>query len=107
MNILITGSTGLIGSTLVPALAEQGHTIIRLVRAQPRPGAAEIKWNPEAGHIDAAALERLDAVVHLAGENVAGRWTKEKKARILDSRVQGTRLLSETLAGLKNPPRVL
>jgi uncharacterized protein (TIGR01777 family) len=107
MKILVSGSTGLIGSALIPVLAEQGHTIIRLVRRQPRPGTAEVQWNPEAAQIDAAALEGLDAVVHLAGENVAGRWTKEKKARILDSRVQGTRLLSETLARLKNPPRAL
>jgi uncharacterized protein len=106
MRILVTGSTGLIGSALISALSAQGHTVVRLVRGQPQ-AATDVRWNPATGQLDAAALEGLDAVVHLAGENVAGRWTPEKKARIFDSRVQGTQLLSETLARLKNPPRAL
>ena len=108
MRILVTGSTGLIGSVLVPILTAGGHSVVRLVRAPPRPGEAEIPWDPTAGRIDAAGLEGLDAVVHLAGENIAaGRWTAVRKARIRDSRVQGTRLLAGTLARLSRPPRVL
>jgi hypothetical protein len=78
------------------------------VRAQPRAGAAEIQWDPETGIREPASLEGIDAVVHLAGENIAsGRWTPERKARIRDSRVKGTRTLCETLARLTQPPKVL
>ena len=108
MNILVTGASGLVGSALVPSLTADGHRITRLVRSQPRPGAAEVRWDPESGSVDAAGLEGMDAVVHLAGENIAsGRWTAERKARIRDSRVTGTRILCEALAGLAQPPKVL
>jgi uncharacterized protein (TIGR01777 family) len=108
MHILVTGSTGLIGSTLVPFLTTGGHQVTRLVRRTPRPGQAEVYWQPETGSIATPGLEGLDAVVHLAGENIAaGRWSAEKKARIRDSRVQGTRLLCDALAQLINPPKVL
>lgn len=107
MNILVTGSTGLVGSALVPFLTTGGHRVLRLVRGTPR-NDDEIAWNPEKGEIDLAKLEGLDAVVHLAGENIAtGRWTAAKKARIHDSRVNGTRLLSEALSKLSRKPRVL
>ncbi|MCZ6676268.1 MAG: TIGR01777 family oxidoreductase [Candidatus Poribacteria bacterium] len=108
MNILITGSTGLIGSALVPSLITDDHRVTRLVRSKPLPGEAEVHWNPEAGEIDTDSFKAFKAVVHLAGENIAGgRWTAERKARIRDSRVQGTRLLSESLANLTQPPKVL
>jgi uncharacterized protein len=111
MRVLISGASGLIGSALAPALAEAGHTIVRLGRSEPKPGAAEVRWDPMSGTLDLASLEALggaDAVVHLAGESVAAkRWTPEQKARIRDSRVKGTRLLSEALTRLANPPRVL
>jgi uncharacterized protein (TIGR01777 family) len=108
MHILVTGSTGLIGSTLVPFLTTGGHQVTRLVRTAPRPGATEVYWQPETGSIATPGLEGLDAVVHLAGENIAaGRWSAEKKARIRDSRVQGTRVLCDALAQLVNPPKVL
>jgi uncharacterized protein (TIGR01777 family) len=108
MNILVTGSTGLIGSALVPFLTTGGHRVVRLVRSKPKPGAAEVHWEPEAGNIDTAGLAGLDAVVHLAGENIAaGRWTSAQKARIRNSRVNGTRLLCESLARLAQPPKVL
>jgi len=107
MKILVTGSTGLVGSALIPALKSSGHQIVRLVRSKPK-DASEVYWNPEQGTINAAELEGLDAVVHLAGENLAaGRWTDEKKQRIRESRVKGTRLLSETLAQLTEKPAVL
>lgn len=107
MNILVTGSTGLVGSAVVSFLTTGGHRVVRLVRGAAT-GPDEVEWNPQAGTIDAAKLEGLDAVVHLAGENIAtGRWTDAKKARIRDSRVVGTRVLSEALAKLTNKPRVL
>lgn len=106
MKILITGANGLIGGTLVPFLTTGGHEVVRLTRGRKRAGAAT--WDPEKGSIDSGALEGLDAVVHLAGENISGgRWTADKKARIRDSRVAGTRLLCEALAALARPPKVL
>lgn len=106
MKILVTGSTGLVGSALVPSLKAQGHEVTRAVRRQ-TDKADEVYWNPEDGSIDAARLTGIDAAVHLAGENIAERWTDEKKRRIRESRVKGTRLLSETLARLEPLPRVL
>ncbi len=106
MKILVTGATGLVGSALVPFLAAGGHEVVRLGRSAP--GAGDIRWDPEAGVLAPEALEGLDGVVHLAGENVSsGRWTEARKRRIKESRVNGTRLLAETLAGLERPPRVL
>jgi uncharacterized protein (TIGR01777 family) len=109
MNVLVSGSTGLVGTALIPALMAGGHEVIRLVRAKSRTPSKEIiGWNPEAGYIDSAGIEGLDAVVHLAGEPIAsGRWNSAKKARIRDSRVQGTRLLCEALAHASRRPSVL
>ena len=106
LDVLVSGSTGLIGSALVPALEERGHQVRRLTRSG---GASEndVRWDPAAGEIDAVRIEGVDAVVHLAGENIVGRWTDAKKARIRDSRVRGTRLLAETLARLPAPPGVM
>lgn len=109
MNILVSGSTGLVGTALIPLLTTQGHEVVRLVRSKSKsPSKEMIHWNPEANYIDAAGLEGLDAVVHLAGENIAGaRWSASQKARIRDSRVNGTRLLCETLSQLAKPPTTL
>ncbi len=105
MRVLVSGSTGLIGSALAVALAQRGYELVRLVRRTPLPGEAAIAWDPAAGTIDAARLEGLDAVVHLAGEPIGAlRWTRRKRARIRESRVAGTRLLVETLAGQGRPP---
>ena len=103
MRILVAGASGLVGSALVPLLKANGAEVVRLVRSSPRAG--EIEWHPDRGLIDTAALEGFDAIVNLAGDGIAnGRWTTEKKRRILDSRVNGTRLLSEALAGLSHRP---
>ena len=106
LTIAVTGSSGLVGSALVPFLTTGGHTVRRVVRRQPKRG--EIAWDPEAGMIERDGFEGVDAVVHLAGENIAGgRWNAERKNRIRRSRVEGTRLLAETLASLARPPKVL
>ena len=105
MRILLTGSSGLIGHALLTFLTADGHMVVRLTRS-PASGR-HILWNPDAGTIEADDLEDFDAVVHLAGETIVGRWTAEKKARILESRVKGTRLLCESLAHLRNRPMVL
>lgn len=106
MNILISGSTGLIGSALTSYLAKNGHRVVRLVRRTPS-GPDEIAWDPSSGKLDKSAIEGLDAIVHLAGANIAaGRWTEEKKRRIRESRIAGTRLLSQSLAHLFDPPKV-
>src|SRR4051812_47610193 len=104
-RIVVTGATGLVGRRLVAELQQAGGQTIRAVR-RPTVDSAELFWNPETGEIDSAKLEGVDAVVHLAGENIsAHRWTDSFKRRILDSRVKGTRLVSETIARLTNKPR--
>src|SRR5947208_3594569 len=106
MRILVSGSTGFIGSALVPHLTTAGHEVVPLVRSGSAPHS--VHWDPETGHIDTNKLQKLDAVIHLAGENIAGgRWTAARKARILDSRVKGTRLLSESIAKMEPVPQVL
>jgi uncharacterized protein (TIGR01777 family) len=108
LRICVTGSSGLVGSALIPFVTTGGHEVVRIVRGPGQPDRGRIAWHPQAGTIDADALEGTDAVVHLAGENVAaGRWTNPRKTRILDSRVQGTRTLCTALAGLDRPPSVL
>ncbi|HZQ86489.1 MAG TPA: TIGR01777 family oxidoreductase [Acidimicrobiales bacterium] len=103
MKVLVTGSHGLIASALIPRLERNGHVVTRLVRQAPRTG--ELQWDPDAGTIDAAGIEGHDAVVHLAGVGIGEhRWTAEHKRAVLDSRVKGTRLLSETIAGLDRKP---
>jgi len=109
MDVLVTGSSGFIGSALVDALIETGHRPIRAVRTDHGPpGVDAIAWNPEAGTIDAGALEGIDGVVHLAGAGIGDkRWTDERKRLVLESRTTPTRLLAETLAALRKPPPVL
>lgn len=105
MRIAITGVTGLVGSALTPMLRAEGHTVVPVSRRR-LPGG--IEWHPEAGILDPTPWAGLDAVIHLAGENIAaGRWTAERKQRLHDSRVGPTRRLAEMLAGMAPAPRVL
>ena len=106
MDVLISGATGSIGSALTLELEGRGHRVIRLSRS--RSSEDTIRWDPASGTLDPSRLEGVDAVVHLAGESVGeGRWTPEKKRRIMDSRREGTLLLAETIAGLPEPPGVM
>jgi uncharacterized protein (TIGR01777 family) len=108
MVVAVTGSSGLIGSALVKVLEAEGQFVRRVVRRPARDTEHELFWDPVAEKIDAAQFRDIDAVVHLAGEGiVAHRWNDAFKAKIRDSRVQGTRLLSETLASLSKKPTVL
>ena len=108
MRILVSGSHGLVGAALVARLRTAGHDVARLVRQRPSEDESSVCWDPQRGTIDGSALDRFDAVVHLAGENIAARrWTSTQKSRIRDSRVIGTRLLAESLATQDQPPRVL
>ena len=109
MRVLVTGSSGLIGSALVRRLRDEGHDVVRLVRGAPS-GADEVRWDPAGGTVDLAALGAagpIDGIVHLAGEGIGEkRWSPAQKQKILDSRVQGTRLIAETAAALDPAPKV-
>ncbi len=110
MKILISGSHGFLASELIPILQKRGHVIGRLVRGEADITQNEIFWNAEQGSIDKGALQAFapEAVINLAGENLAGgRWTKSKKKKIRDSRVNGTTILTKALASLQTPPQVL
>jgi hypothetical protein len=107
MEIAVTGSNGLIGTALIAALEADGHGVRRLVRGGAS-GPGRVAWDPAAGTIDAAGLEGIDAVVHLAGEGIGEKkWSPEQKRRILDSRTSGTDLIARTIAGLTTKPAVL
>ena len=105
LHVAMTGTSGLLGSALTAFLTTGGHRVTPLVRGGVREGS--VSWDPESGRIDAERLAGVDAVVHLAGETIATRWTEARKRRIRESRLQGTRLLAETLARMPRPPRVL
>src|SRR6266542_656083 len=100
MQILVSGASGLIGSHLVPVLESKGHHVVRLVR-RPTGSQSEIVWNPNM----VPPLTGFDSVIHLAGETIMGRWTPQKKARILESRTVGTRNLSAALAAAAARPQ--
>jgi len=107
MRILVSGSTGLIGTALIRRLRGDGHEPVRLVRAAPPDDLPTASWDPATGRLDDDALTGIDAVVHLAGEGIANRrWSPTQKARIRDSRVDGTTLLSERVADAAPPPAV-
>lgn len=105
MKVLVTGSSGLIGRALTASLEADGNTVLRLPRKPPSAGAPY--WDPDRSIIALADIGDLDAVVHLAGDNISqGRWTAQKKARILGSRVSGTKLLAEHFAASRHKPKV-
>jgi hypothetical protein len=107
MRIVVSGSSGLVGSAVVDYFNGQGDQITRLVRRDAR-GPAEIAWHPDGPPLEAARLEGFDAIVHLAGESLSdGRWNAAKKARIRQSRVEGTQRLCQSLAGTNARPKVL
>ncbi len=107
LRIAISGASGLVGRHLTAFLQAGGHVVQPLVRRQPE-NETEIFWDPGTGEIDAAKLEGIDAVVHLAGASIAsGRWSAKRKEAIRESRIRGTRLIAETLTRLSRPPRVL
>lgn len=107
MDVAISGASGLIGSALKIALVEAGHRPISLVRREPIPGRDEIAWKPAEGVIDAPSLEGIDAVVNLAGAGIGDRrWTDSYRRLLVDSRVESTRLLATTMAGLDRRPTV-
>lgn len=106
MRILISGSSGLVGTALMPKLSADGHEIVRLVRDASARGHT-VQWDPALGNVDRERIKGFDALIHLAGENIAsGRWTKARKKRIKDSRVEGTKLIAEALARQEKPPSV-
>src|SRR5262245_63965111 len=107
MNVLVTGSHGMISTALIPRLRARGDRVLRLVRGEPE-GSDDVRWDPPAGTIDAAGLEGVDAVIHLAGAGIGDKkWTAQRKQLVLESRTQPTGLLARTLARLEHRPRVL
>ena len=105
-RVAVTGASGFVGRAVCDRLASEGYTIVRVGRAHPE-APPDIVWNPATGEIDAARLEGLSAVVHLAGENIGQRWSSGARRRILESRVQGTTLLARTLAALRAKPPLM
>ena len=107
MKIAVTGSSGLIGSALLPALRDDGHTVLRLVRRPPA-GADELRWDPATRTLDPAALAGVDAVVNLAGVGIGDRrWTVARKRAVLASRVDATETVSAAVAAADPGPRAL
>lgn len=108
MKILVTGSSGLVGSRLVPELRSLGHRVVRLVRDRTRVADDAAYWDPAVGQVEPAALQNCDAAVNLAGESIAaGRWTEKRKQAIRASRVDSTRTIARALAALEPKPRLL
>ncbi len=114
MRILVSGSTGFLGSSLIDVLEREGHTILRLMRPDTRKGDANsaraqtVRWDPVRGEFDAVAAEGADALVHLAGASIAdGRWNAARKNLLRTSRIEATRHLIGALSKLQRPPRVI
>src|SRR5262245_26169357 len=108
MKILIAGSSGFIGTELRTCLKGRGHEITRMVRSDSQMSSDTVLWDPQHHELTPKDFEGYDVIINLAGENIAqGRWTEEKKRRIKDSRVMGTRILCEMITRLQSPPRLL
>jgi len=107
MRVLVSGSTGLIGTELVDRLGRCGHDAVRLVRSTAPDTLPSVRWDPSRGELDRGALDGIEAIVHLAGESIASkRWTAAQKTKILESRVDGTSLLADAAASMTTPPVV-
>jgi uncharacterized protein len=106
-RIAVTGATGLIGSEIRRRLEQAGHQTIQLTRRPPTSTVTQAQWSVDEGLVNPSRLEGIHGVIHLAGESIVGRWTEDKKRRIRDSRVDGTRKLCEDLARLRSKPAVL
>lgn len=107
MNILIAGASGFVGKALVSSLQSHGHRLATLVRRKEELSPHAFLWNPAKGEIDLKAFEGIDAVINLSGENIfSGRWTEARKERILESRVNATKVLNSSIISLKTPPKV-
>jgi uncharacterized protein (TIGR01777 family) len=102
-RIAITGASGFLGRGLAARLRAAGHAVVCIGRGR----GNDISWDPAAGRLDGIALEGVDAVIHLAGESIAQRWTARARRAIRESRVHGTRLIAETISGLKSRPEVM
>jgi len=107
MKIIMSGARGFVGSALTLSLAAEGHLISELTRQRTDNVIPQIVWDPLSGSLEKDSLAGHDIVIHLAGESLLGRWNKAKKKAIYDSRIIGTALLSQTLAALPNPPKML
>ncbi len=107
MRILLTGATGMIGKPLEAFLGTAGHDVVRLVRTKQPPNRHTIYWDPAHGNFRKEDFEGFDAVIHLAGENISGRWTKQKKERLFLSRCRDSWLLSQVLTRLYQPPKTV
>lgn len=105
--IAVTGASGLIGRTLRKALLARGDRVVRVVRGAPEAGSGDVGWDPRGGRLEARALEGVEAIVHLAGEPVFGRWTAARRRRIMGSRVDGTGLVARAVSEMATPPRVV
>lgn len=111
MKILVSGSTGMVGTAVVEMLRQRGHTVCRLVRPETAkrlasgPASTDVRWDPVGGQLDAAAAEGAQAVVHLAGATIAGRWNEARKRLLRESRVDATRHLVAALSQFARPPR--
>jgi len=107
VNILVTGSSGLVGSALLVQLSSKGHSVKTLVRREPN-HPSEIRWNPPQSGPTPEQLQGIDAVINLAGESIAsGRWNAAKKKAIMESRMLGTKILSDAVSRMPVPPKVM
>jgi len=106
LKVIISGATGLVGSALAPILRANGNDVIRLVRKKNSTSCCDVYWNPDKKILDSSIFTDADAIIHLSGENIAGRWTRSKKEKIRHSRVNITQFLSTTVSELKEPPKV-
>ena len=108
LRLLLSGASGVLGRELIPLLTTGGHQVWRLVRRPPEPGNREIYWDPENNTLDSKQLPEIDGAIHLAGEYIGlSRWSENKKRRVIDSRINGTDLLTRCLASMSRPPKVI